>query len=255
MNPPISPQRLWRLLRNDLQRIARPVAYATLALLGVTVIAWLTIYEPGFVAQEPTSAVLFAVLLLGTGLLFTSISFHDMHHPLERYRYLMLPCSNLERFLARYLLTGPLFVLYAIVAFAVMDWIGNGLAAWLRGSQQPLFAPLSREVLGTIGGYLLLHAVMLLGAIRFRSYALLKTAVSVLLVWLGMALAMYLALRVFYWNSFTLASLEAVGPIHLRVQPLFEATWMNIAAVVAFALWLLYVAFRCLRAHEVQDEL
>ena len=100
--------RFQRLLQNDALRMLRPVLYCTLAFLGLTVLLHATLTEAGTTAQPSISIVVFGIYLLGGGLLLTSLAFHDMHHPLEGQRYLMLPCSNLERFLSRYLLTGPL---------------------------------------------------------------------------------------------------------------------------------------------------
>ena len=38
-----------------------------------------------------------------------------------------------------------------------------------------------------------------------------------------------------------------------HLVPIFEAHWLNVTVLIGFALWILYVAYRCLRAHEVQE--
>ena len=127
MNQFSSP-RFLRLIQNDVLRVARPVIFGTLALLGLTVLIYLANFETGRTSDPPLYNVLFSIYLLGGGLVFTSLAFQDMHHPLERYQYLMLPCTNVERFLSRYLLTGPLLLIYIVVAFSAMDWIANLLS-------------------------------------------------------------------------------------------------------------------------------
>ncbi len=249
--------RFKRVIQNDALRIARPLAYGTLAVLGLTVLIYLTNFHTGEMVYQTMNPVFFGIYLLGGGLLFTSLGFQDMHHPLERYQYLMLPCSNIERFLSRYLLTGPLYLLYVILAFSGIDWLGNQLTAWWIGARQPLFSPFTALSLLLIRIYLLAHIVMLTGAICFRSHALIKTALSLLLLLVGFVAAMYVLLRIFYWDAFSWTSFHfhVVKPLQVPLLPLFDAAWMNFAVAGGFALWILYVAYRCLRAHEVQDGL
>ena len=199
--------RFRRVLQNDVLRISRPLMFGTLAMLGLVCVAYLIGFEPGRHGDDPAAGVVFFGLILGlAGLLFTSSSFNDMHHPLERYHFLMLPASNFERFLSRYVLTGPLLLLYVVVAFTAMDWTANHLASWAKDASVPLFSPLGAIPLLLMKIYLLLHTVMLTGAIWFRSYAWIKTALSFLLVLASMPVVIYISLRIFYYDSFSWGS-------------------------------------------------
>lgn len=251
-----SPPRFRRLFVNDVLRVAKPVLLASAALLCLTSIIYIANFEPGRVPDDPPLGVIFfGIYLLGGGLLLTSEIFHDMHHSLERYQYLMLPVSNLERFLSRYLLTGPLLVLYMLVAFSITDWTGNQLAGWLKDASASPFSPGEDAVLVLIRVYFLTHLVVLLGAICFRSMNLIKTALALVAIVLSMGAAGYIATRIFYFDAFSWGRFEAVKPLRMPLMPLFEASWMNWTIVVGFAAWLLLVAYRCLRAHEVQNGL
>ncbi|HMA11183.1 MAG TPA: hypothetical protein VKO83_04805 [Steroidobacteraceae bacterium] len=255
MNP-FSLPRFRRLFINDVLRVSRPVLLMSAALLCLTTIVYLANLRPGNIPDSPPmSSVLFGIYLLGGGLLLTSEIFRDMHHPLERYHYLMLPVSNAERFLSRYLLTGPLLVLYLLVAFAVMDWVGNQLAGWLKGASAPPFSPGHLPITILLRVYLFVHLIGFLGAICFRSMSLAKTALAVVVAGISMGAAGYLAMRIFYFDAFEWGSFQAVKPIHMPLVPLFEAAWMNWTIALASAAWLLYVAYRCLKAHEVQNGL
>jgi len=247
--------RFQRVFLNDALRFVKPVGYATLALLGLTALIYLNSFEPGQLTRPPLRDALFGVYLIGQGLLFTSVSFQDMHHPLERYQYLMLPCSNLERFVSRYLLTGPLFILYVILTFSVMDWVGNQVADAWAGAREPLFTPFTQDIWVVIRVYLAAQLVMLTGAICFRSYALIKTALSMVLLLAGVVAVGYVSMRIFYWNYFDWNKWEPNDGLMLLLEPLFAASWMNVAAGVGFAFWIAYVAYRCLQTHEVQDGL
>lgn len=246
--------RFQRVLQNDVLRIGKPLMFGTLAALGLVCLSYLISFEPGQRAEDPAMSQVFFGLMLGlSGLLFTSSSFQDMHHPLERYHYLMLPISNLERFLSRYLLTGPLLLLYVIVAFSIMDWTANHLASWVKETSVPLFSPFAPVPVLLMKIYLLLHTAALTGAICFRSFAWIKTPLSLLLVLVSMPLAIYVSVRIFYYGSFSWSSFKEVRDVKLYLEPAFGAHWLNVSVIVGFALWILYVAYRCLRAHEVQE--
>jgi hypothetical protein len=222
----------------------------------LTVLIYLGNFEPGLAAEPRVSLVLFPVYLFFAGLVMTGICYQDMHHPLERYQYLMLPCSNFERFLCRYLLTGPVLLLYVAVTFMAMDWVGNQVAGQVKDAREPLFSMFSAAVWLNVRIYLLLHVVALTGAICCRSYALLKTVLALLVLLVGLMASAYLAARIFYWDYFSwmhFAPLEKPGKMQL--MPLFDASWLNVSVVVGFVVWILYAGYRCLCAHEVQDEL
>ncbi|MFO1503596.1 MAG: hypothetical protein U1F39_07240 [Steroidobacteraceae bacterium] len=250
------PSRFRRLFLNDVLRIGKPVLLMSAALLCLTWVIYLANFEPGRVPNDPPlSVALFGIYLLGGGLLVTSEIFRDMHHPLERYHYLMLPVSNVERLSSRYLITGPLLILYGIVAFAVMDWTGNLLASWLKDASAPAFSPTASQILLLARVYLFVHLLAFMGAICFRSMNLLKSALTLAVFWVSMAAVGYLAMRILYFDAFEWGSFEPVKPIRMSLLPLFEAWWMNWAVALGFSAWLLYVAYRCLKAHEVQNGL
>lgn len=243
--------RFRRLLANDLQNAIRPLAMVSLAALcAVALLYFLTMHTEAD-GRSPLRTVLFGIFLFGAGLIYTSIIFSDLHHSTERYRYLMLPCSNAERFLSRYLLTGPLFLLYAIVAFFIMDRVGDAVSS----APVPPFSPLDFAPRWNIIGYLLSHVLYFTGAIFFRSFSLIKTAVTLALLEVSVLAVGYLSLRIFYPNAFSGLQFNNTEKIQLPLVPLFSTPWMNIVAIGVFAAWILFVAYRCLCEHEVQDEL
>lgn len=245
--------RFWRLFRNDVLRLARPLSYGTLALLGLTVTLYLTRFGRAGAGDDPLHAALFGFELVGAGLLLTGISFQDMHHPLERFQYLLLPCSNLERFLSRYLLTGPLFVVYAALAFTLIDRAGNALAGLWIDIQQPRFSPWSGSLLNVVSGYLLAHAVVLTGAICFRTHALLKTVLFLMMLLVSLVLLENLLGRAMFPGAFSWSSFENVEPLPVELLPQFTLPWVNVLAGLGIGAWILYIAFLCLRDHEARD--
>lgn len=245
----VSLPRLAQLMRNDLLAAARPVLYATASLLGLTVMSYLFINIVG-TPGPAADMVIFGLCLFGGGLGMTSICFQDMHHPLERNRYLMLPVSSLERLLSRYLLTGPLFVVCAVVAFVLFDHAGKQLVALWLDRSRPLFDPLAPPMKWLVFAYLIAHAVTLVGAICFRRHALLKTVLFLLLVILVQVVIENATGRIFFPGDYTWTQFESIRTSSIELLPWFAAWWMNVILVAGIYAWLLHVAYQCLRDHE-----
>ena len=244
--------RFLRVFRNDLFQLWRRIWIATLALAGIGLICYLTNTDPDTAAQPAIYLVLFPAALLGGGLILTGTIFTDLHHPLQSAQYLTLPCSNLERFVSRYLLTGLLYYLYVLVVYAVFDWAAGALAEVIRDKRGLPFAPFSPQMREATLWYFGLHALVFSGAVYFRSFTLIKTALSVVIAGLGLALLYLITVRVVFWDHFTtLLPNESTLRIDFYQVP---STVMIVGAVLLY-LWVLFVAYLCLREHEVQREL
>jgi len=244
--------RFRRVFLNDLQQQWRKIWISSLALAGVVLVAYLTNLDPHLGARPEIYAALFPAILLGAGLPFTSTIFSDLHHPLQRFHYLTLPCSNLERFVSRYLLTGPLLILYAFIAYAAFDFIASVIATGLTGRSAAPFAPLDPRIVEMTSSYVQLHALMLLGAIFFRSYSLPKTLIAGAVIGFGLVAVQLITVRLVFWEYFaTIIPSESVQAVRLLIVPMPLVAGL----MTLLYLWVLYVAYQCLREHEVQGEL
>lgn len=240
--------RFARAFSNDLLQQWRKIWIATLGFGGVALIVFLTNLDEPDIFQGA-----FAIALIVGGLVFTSTIFADMHHPLQRFHYLTLPYSNLERFLSRYVLTGPLFYLYVLLAYFIFEAVASGLARLLVGASPPSFWPFQEAVLWMTAGYFFLHSLMLTGAIYFRSYHLIKTALAWAVFCTVLGILQIVTLKLVFWDYFSsLWSFEEAIPM----EPLwFDRLEVQVGCLFLLHLWMLYVAYRCLCDHEVQDEL
>jgi hypothetical protein len=249
---PFNASRFLQLVSNDVLQQWRKIWISTLALAGTGLICYVLNVDPHAATRPPIYEFLFTAALIGGGLALTSTIFGDMHHPLQSAQYLTLPCSNLERFFSRYLITGPVYYLYALVGYALFDWVGALIAETILDARAAAFAPFSPRMLHMTLYYFGIHALTFAGAIYFRSYALIKTALSVVLIWLGLLLVYVVALRLIYWDYFTtLLPNESIARIKFVAVPL----WLQGAGACLLYLWVLYIAYQCLREHEVQREL
>ena len=161
--------------------------------------------------------------------------------------------SAFERLLSRYLLTGPLFMLYSFLAFMVFDFAGKQLVLMYWEVRLPPFSPFNAQTEMLVYSYVATHVVTLIGAICFRTHAFLRTILFLLALILAMVLVENLAERILFPELFSWARFERLEPLPVEVVPGFTVAWMNITFAVGLLGWLLYIAFACLRDHEASD--
>jgi hypothetical protein len=254
-------QRFLRVFFNDLLLLqARRIGVASLGLMGVGILVYVTNVTEIPDANQGVGIVTFLILLIGGGSIFTSMIFNDMHHPLERFHYLMLPCSNLERFVSRYLITAPLFLVYAVVLFKVFEVIANFICSLLwYGDTVPVVDFGNEEIRHGILGFFVGHVFVFTGAIWFRSYSLIKTMMASFVFWSALGAVFFIALRIFYWDSFiSWFETNPEGP-YINGEALTFGEdgifWYHKLLLAAFLLWVLFLAYKGLEEHEVQDGL
>jgi hypothetical protein len=143
-----------------------------------------------------------SLVLMAGGLIFSSLAFKETHEPGNDLRYLTLPCSRLEKTLAKFILTTlGYLVLSAIVTF-IISLAAMPFALLLFGQTHGVFNPFTDSVLDTMGVYLIVQAVFVFGSIYFKKAAFAKTILSL------MALALTLAL--FAGLVFTLTHIDLI---------------------------------------------
>jgi hypothetical protein len=176
----------------------------------------------------------------------------------------MLPCSNLERFVSRYLITAPLFIVYAVILFKVFEVVANFLNMNLFDVAEipPLDLGAERTQYLLLA-YFAMHVFSYAGAIWFRSYAFIKTQVAGMLFWMACTAVMMLSIRILYWDSFIgLFEFDpqmsppniSFGPEYFLDEEGNMQLWLKLTSM-AFLGWFLFLAYMGLDEHEVQDGL
>ncbi len=242
--------RFQRLFLNDLQTQGRKILMGSAGALVVGVLLYLT------VMSGPNGDVLlyrafFIIAMYAGGLTLTSMIFSDMHHPDERYFYLMQPVSNFERILSRYLISGPLFHVYFVALYYVFEMVARVLSNLFFGQAAQFFDYRDSVIQGASRLYLVAHAVVLLGAIYFRSYALAKTILSLAGLVLACITVLWFSMRLVFWDYFP--SLFAFAPANEPATSFHPANWptyIHWFIAVALYLWVLFIAYTTLQDHE-----
>jgi hypothetical protein len=153
--------------------------------------------------------------------------YHDKH---QRLFFLTLPASTFEKFLSKYLLTSIGYVL---------GWIFYALFYWALGGIEMLFSkpinflnPFNEIILKTIGTYLIVQPIFLLGSIYFKKHPFLKTVFwfSILAAALGFfAVFTVFVLERQYLNNYMFPLLMYdffTSPLPTHEPPIFIHTFL-----------------------------
>ena len=242
-------QRFSRLLVIELRNYLKKIFLATGMIYAITFF----VYQMASGDRTETfSELFFLIMLCASGALFTSVIFSDMHHPLEHYQYMTLPCSQLERFASKYLLTGPIFLVYALFAIALFEQMSPVLVRILNNTPAR-FTPFDEVQLQVqLIIFLTGHILFLMGSIYFRNFAVVKTAFSLFVLPYTFLFVTLVGLKVFYFDHF--ASFWDVEPNQrilpgIQMQLLDNRTFLYTLWTLLY-LWLLFMAYTFLKDHE-----
>ncbi len=124
--------------------------------------------DPGF------QTVLFAMLLLISGTIFTSTVFSDYGIKRKAIAALTLPASSFEKYLVGWLYSYPIFlILYTCVFYLLLTGLAS-LKQW-PGFHFEIFNLFQQDMIVFIVLYSILHAIAIYGAVYFNKLHFIKT--------------------------------------------------------------------------------
>ena len=222
-HPLLDFKRLYKLIMIDLKSQANMIAIITAA------IVLLQLFMP---FSEPNSFGTYFFILYCGGFVITARIFSDLHNPQQAYLFLMLPCSNLERFLSKWLLSSIGYAVGTLVIcflFSVLCAVSQ-----IFTSRHPLDIT-QADLWVEICKYIILQAVVLLGAITFKSHALIKTGLVVGCFFLMLGLfTFFVGVVVFYPNHL----LQGANMIEASIHGWNFIFWMIVAPVCWYLTYL-----------------
>lgn len=250
----LHPARLSWLLRNELliawSRLLRYTIGGIVIGLLIYSAGRVTAMTSGNAGQYALSPGSFSSVLMIGGVFFTASIFSNLHRPLENIEYLMTPVSSLERFLTKYLVSGPLFVVYLLLAWLLFEVLAQMLSRLMFGTVGAFPNTALSHIASPIIGYLKIHVLVFAGAIFFRRYTLLKTVVTcAMLLGTGAFLTVH-TLRLRFSGLFENGQLVAPENIN-RVMNLPFQVWHFDILWLFVSLWILYLAYLWLVDYEV----
>lgn len=247
------PARLTWLLRNEMltawSRLLRYTIGGLIIGLLIYIAGLLAAMSSGNAGQYAMYSDVFPLVLMIGGVFFTASIFSNLHTPLENIQYLMTPVSAPERFLTKYLVSGPLFVVYLLLVLLVFEILAQLLGRLMFGTAGQFLDISNPQITSSIAGYLKFHVLVFAGAVFFRRHTLLKTmATYALLLGTGVSLAV-LTLRLRFAGLFEGGefALDAETQANLNMPQVwyFDFLWLLVC------LWILYLAYLWLVDYEV----
>ena len=213
--------------------------------LGAAVLTGGMLVVLGFLAyiqgglSHGQQGILFTLMLLAAGSFFTSLVLAQYGVGSRAALALTLPASHVEKYLVAWLVSLPVFLVVFIAAFYLADWVVISL------SREPdtvfqLFE--SKDMVGVFTSFLVLHGVALWGSIYFTRQQFLKTAFSVALLFLVMAVANFQVVKALLGQAvqmslpFGTVALRDDAPLTL---PAGQEQWLGLLPLaLAALLWL-----------------
>lgn len=187
-------------MRNDLVFRTKPLLITVGAVFGLLFV--INIASVGSGDSGEFHSVFYALVLMIGGHITTSLSFRELHDPETSYRYLTLPASMPEKYLARLLLTSIGYVVISLVLYELFSLIAAGFTQLIFSKHHPLLSPFSPETGRIIAVYLATHGLTFFGAVFFRRLHLLNTILWAFLLMLAVGAATAFAGRIIFWDFF-----------------------------------------------------
>jgi hypothetical protein len=179
-----NPQRQLLLLGRQLSVSRQTWLIAAGAIFGVLLIvtALAAVLNP---AELYEIQGFYLVAFFFGGLIFTSQAFKELHSPHRSYFFLTLPASTLEKLVAAWLITSPLY----IIGFTLFSFIIFLLGFLIGGVPFSMSYFFNGGLGEAILSYMVVQTTFLWGAVYFRKNNFLKTVLA--LIVLGIILSLY----------------------------------------------------------------
>ncbi|OGT50349.1 MAG: hypothetical protein A3E53_01190 [Gammaproteobacteria bacterium RIFCSPHIGHO2_12_FULL_39_24] len=178
------------------------------------------------------SADAYSWMLYIGGFMITNRAFNEMHDHRKACAYLTLPCSNLERFLSKFLLTTVIFAIVLLVVFYACSMLSVITNTLFFHHAINIFDLTSIGLWIGIGKYIVLQSIFLLGAAYFQKHSITKTTLA-----LG-CLFIVLAILLFLFSWVTCPSCSQSGLFDL-ISKSFNGVYFIFWIVVAPICWLI----------------
>jgi hypothetical protein len=140
-------------------------------------------------------------ILFGGGLVFTSMTFKEFYQPPKGYSMLMIPASSFEKFTSKYLITTIFYILVTMVSYYFISVISEAINGMIFKKSHPLFNPFKYDWKLFVG-FFSAHALFFHGAIFYKSYHFIKTAVVWILFSIFIGLIAYGMIRILFSEFF-----------------------------------------------------
>lgn len=223
----LSFKRLGLLIRNELYLQKKQV----LLLSGMIVILLILFSGVSTVSEDNYMTFLY----IG-GFIMTSYAFGDLHNQRKAYFYLSLPCSSLERFLSKWLLTSVGYALGLLLLCYLYSLLSSLLVSTVFFGQHHAFDFFHMAQWKNIALYFVLQSVVLLGSAVFKRFALLKTGFTVGLF--ALTVALFTASMTWLFCAGNCINPNLISIVELSLDGGYFAFWVILAPLCWYLTYL-----------------
>ena len=185
------------------------------------------------------------LVLYTCGMIVTGRSFRDLHDPIKGPAFLLLPASNLEKFISRLVSVTMVYAIGMMLLYTIVSILSEGLNHFLFGVRHPMFNPFNTGILTGCAVYIVIQAPFFLGAIYFKKHSLSKTVLTLCVYLIVLILLCLLGFKLFFGGT-----IGGFGPSLNVINRMQEISFTHAAArlvqIGTILKWALYVAFWCL---------
>ena len=246
MNNELSIKRLYLLMRCEVLLHKRTLFLVIATVLGILLLS--AVFSPDRAETIFANPSTFLVILFIAGFWISSKAFRILHIPRLARNYLLLPASQLEKFLSRWLLTSVGLALFFVALYFVFSLVVYGLVWVFYQISIPLFVVASAKLWHGILIYCILQSIILLASIYFRGHCLLKLVLTLVVLKFGIFIFTVLMSSIFLGHTianapFALSQLAFAFPTmgHFFLASVVWIFWLGLAPFC----WLVsYVRFK-----------
>jgi hypothetical protein len=172
-----NPKRFLFLLRYELYMNYRALIVILATTLGIAFTV--NVFSAAAASHFRIHEVFYPILpLMAGGFFFSSRVFRDIHKSGQDLRYLTLPCSRLEKTIAKFVFTAVIYIVVSLVGYFLMSVLASLVTLFFSGKSHGLFNPFAGSTLKLIGIYLVLQSVFVFGSLFFKRLPIAKTLLS-----------------------------------------------------------------------------
>jgi hypothetical protein len=170
------------------------------AVAGVLLI--INVASSGTANQWNIHSVFYPLTLLLSGLIYASYSFSVLGDRLKAPVYLVLPVSQFEKYLGKFLLSTVGILVFTTLGYLLVSLAGSGITILAFGQAHPIFNPFSVRYVQFLRLFLVNHAVLFFGSVYFRRHAIFKTFLSLFLLSLALSIVAMVLTRLIFLDHF-----------------------------------------------------
>lgn len=159
---------------------------AAIILIAICIFVMLLISDEANVNTPPDAPeIIFGVMLFSIGTIYTLRSFREFKRSSDSVTYLLIPASHIDKWLSRWIITLPLFLIISSMIFFISYFILSYIAL---ATFNVRFTPIAdirwSYFLQHYSSFVFFHSVFFFFAVLFKSNTILKSVLVFVILWL-----------------------------------------------------------------------